>query len=465
MSSLIVLECNEVPLSIFEWYARENSGSHIGRFLKDGRIGTTVAAADGSGVRDLYPSQTWATLAMGIPFEKHGVYWYGDPKPAEFPLYWQVAAGERRVGIVNTLHSSPFAEQCSQNGLVFALPDVFAMDDDARPTHLGPFQAFTRSMTSKNGRAVRSKLPVKEFASGLSAARRAGVRQVTFGRLTQLVAGVASGRVSKERFRTAQFLLSADVFMSELEAHEPDLAVCFTNHVAAAMHRYWPASFPDDWDDAPYPPDWIEEHRDEIPQALHAFDAFLGRVLRYADQNGATVLIASSMGQVGGVEVEKVVEGAARVVVDPERFGRWLGVPDDGEHASAMVPHVTYRFPTPERAMEVKRDLLQRNIDDGQLVVDQSGDAVTVTYSLNAQGRYLNLDGVQTPMADAGVEAIDVSEGRSGVHDPIGTLMLYGGADVALPDEPVDVLEVAPAILTALGIEPLSHHVEPTFVI
>ena len=87
MSSLIVLECNEVPLSIFEWYARENSGSHIGRFLKDGRIGTTVAAADGSGVRDLYPSQTWATLAMGIPFEKHGVYWYGDPKPAEFPLY------------------------------------------------------------------------------------------------------------------------------------------------------------------------------------------------------------------------------------------------------------------------------------------------------------------------------------------------------------------------------------------
>ena len=37
--------------------------------------------------------------------------------------------------------------------------------------------------------------------------------------------------------------------MKQLELHKPSFSNCFTNHVASAMHRYWAAIFPEDFDD------------------------------------------------------------------------------------------------------------------------------------------------------------------------------------------------------------------------
>lgn len=463
MGSVVVLEVNEIPLSLLRWYAASHPGGAIDRVLAEGRAGLTFASD--TGIRELYPSQTWATVGMGVPFEKHGVYWYGDPKPAEFPLYWQAAAEHRRVGVVNTLHSSPFDQQCRAPGLAFAVPDVFATTSEVRPRSLEPLQDFSRSMTNKNARAVRSPLPFVDYAKGLASIRGIGVQPETLARLGSLAAGVATKRIPKERLRTAQFLLMADVFVEQLDRERPDLAVFFTNHVAAAMHRYWPASFPGDWDEQPRSDEWIERFENEIPRALSELERFIDRVAAWCEAHDRTLVLISSMGQVGGEEGD-AERDRSLVVTEPQRFIDAVGIGSGAELFSSMVPHLTVRMPDVDAAVAEAARLSALTVEGGTLTVDRSGVAVTITYHLDSieDDRFV-VDGIGVSIEDAGLEWVAVEEQKAGVHDPLGTLVVVGGATDPLPTEPVDVLEIAPAILRALDLDPLDHHRSPSFVL
>ena len=463
MRPIIVIEVNEVPPTILRWYAERRPGSAIANAIQTGVLGETFVSD--LGVQELYPSQTWASLATGVSYDKHGIYWYGDPKPHEFPLYWQAAAAERRVGVVGTLHSSPFGEQCSAPGLTFAVPDVFGPNARTVPTTLEPLQAFNQRMTNQNARAVTSTTPLGDYASGLRALPGSGVRPATMARLTALAGGVASGRLPKERLRTAQFLLMADVFDHQLRRSTPDLAVFFTNHVAAAMHRYWPASFPDDWPLPLHGPAWVAKYENEIPAALDALDRLLGRLLVWCRRSDATLVVASSMGQVGGGKADS---GGDRtlVVKDPAMFGTALGVPDGLTPRSAMVPHLTYHFEDEAVANAEADRLANVSLQRGALTIDRSGVAVTVTYHLDdVTNDQLVIDGVTTPLDQAGLEWLEVSEHKAGTHHEIGSLLVVNSPTAAIPEEPIDYLDVAPAILIGLGVAPLDHHRVPQFTL
>ncbi len=455
---MIVLEANEVPPAILRWYANRTPDSAIAGALSMGTLGETVVSD--RGVHELYPSQTWASLASGVPYDKHGIYWYGDPKPAEYPLYWQAAAEHRKVGIVGALHSSPFDEQCLADGLVFAVPDVFGPDDRVTPQGLEPLQAFNRRMTNRNARAVASTTPIADYAAGIRSLRGAGVRPGTLGRLATIAGGVALGRMPKERLRTAQFLLMADVFDRQLRRSTPDLSVLFTNHVAAAMHRYWPASFPGDWDRPLHGPKWVATYRSEIPSALAELDRVFGRLLKWSLQNDATLVLVSSMGQVGGGQAD---DGGNRtlVVKDPAAFARTLGMPDRLLLRSSMVPHLTFHFESEAEATGEAERLDDLTVLDGTLTIDRSGIAVTITYHLDDVDDSLVIDGVSHPLDRAGLEWLEVSEHKAGTHDEIGSLLVANSPTASLPSEPVDYLEVAPAILIALGLDPLPQHRDP----
>ncbi|MEM7275509.1 MAG: hypothetical protein AAF547_20705, partial [Actinomycetota bacterium] len=86
---LVVVEANEVPRRIIEDAAAAGRAPFLARLLADGAIIETVV--DRPEPRELYPSQTWASLNTGVGYDRHRVYWYGDPKPAEYPFYWQLA--------------------------------------------------------------------------------------------------------------------------------------------------------------------------------------------------------------------------------------------------------------------------------------------------------------------------------------------------------------------------------------
>ena len=61
---------------------------------------------------------------------------------------------------------------------------------------------------------------------------------------TQLVDEVLHPHLKCHR-RSIQPALSMDIFLYLMRHTRPDFATFHTNHVAAAMHRFWAATFPD----------------------------------------------------------------------------------------------------------------------------------------------------------------------------------------------------------------------------
>jgi hypothetical protein len=459
MARLLVLEVNEIPLRLLRWYAERRPGSVVAELLSGAAVGESEVREDLA--VELYPSLTWASQATGVPYDKHGVHWYGDPKPEEFPLYWQAAAEQRRVGVVGTLHSSPFARQCDRPGVVFAVPDAFAADPTTRPASLEPFQAFNLRMTERNARAVRSGGPGRDWLTGGLSALRGGVRPRTVAAVGALAAGAVTGRIPRERLRTAQFLLVGDVFARLCRDHDPDLAVGFTNHVAAAMHRYWFASFPEDWDEPLYDDSWVARFAGELPAALDALDRYLGRMARYCRSTDRTLVLISSMGQCGGAPLE-FRHDHQLVVEEPERFLATLGVDGPFELRKCMVPHVTVDLLEPARAEAAFERLTTLAMEGDALEVDRNGTTLTITYHLAPRHDGVVVDGSLHPLDGAGLRSQPIEDHRCGVHHPRGAVVVANSRTADLGREPFDYLEVAPAILRALGLEPLGHHVEPT---
>ncbi len=454
MRRLFVLELNEIPLRVFRWHAERHPASATARLLAQSSVGESIAREELP--RDLYPSQSWASLATGVPFTDHGVFWYGDDKPAEFPLYWQAAAtAGRSVGIVGTLHSSPLSVQLPAGDVRFALPDSFASDADTVPASLRSLQSANLAMTSQNSRAVTDSSPLSSYLRLAKALASSGVSARALAPLGRLAIEVATHRVPKERLRSGQFHLMADQFDRLSRSTDPDLCVLFSNHVASAMHRYWFTAFPQDWDEPIYDDLWVERFEDELPYALRSLDRWLDRWMRWAQDTDRTLVVLSSMGQTGGAAVD-VDQTHALVLRNPELFAEALGLRGQFEVASSMVPQITYLLKDEPSAVAATEDL---GATDGSIRIDRRGKAVTVDYSgLDAEDEKVQLGGALYTVAEAGFELIEVNEHRAAIHDPIGSIIVYNSPTAHVPTEPTDYLTIAPAILEALGVDPLPHH-------
>lgn len=448
---LVVLEANEVPRRVLAEHIRREPSSALAHLVGIGQLCETEVTERLD--RELYPSQTWYSMNSGVPHEQHGVYWYGDPKPEAFPLYWQVAAGAgRRVGLVNTLHSSPMREQCSEGEYAYVIPDCFAEDADTEPVRYRRFQELNLRLTRASGRNSHLDLGPGDLLAGVSLPAL-GVRPATMARLAKLGGDVALGRVNKERLRIAQSMILADMFLHLGRRHDPDLAVLFTNHVASAMHRYWFALYPDDWDAAHYPSDWVERYRGEVPAAMRALDDMAAALWRWCERTDRILVLCASMGQAGSPGLDTSDRGAA-VVRDPERFARALGVEAAFEVGSAMVPQIHYDFSNDTTAATTAETIRQLEPDPERIRVDQNQATLTVTYHLgDLSDGVLRLGGVGVPLDECGVVWESIDDHRSGIHDPHGVFLVAGAGAPRLPPV-IDALDVAPLMLDVLGVEP-----------
>lgn len=452
MSRAIVLEVNELPRQVLEWWGSRTPDSPLWQLATGGTI--TETRLDEELPRDLYPSQSWASVGMGVPWEKHRVFWYGDPKPAEFPFYWQAAAtAGKTVGVVGVLHSSPLADQCRDDNIVFAVPDCFAADDQARPDELGALQQLNLRLSRQSARVASVKPSVTDVGGVLSFATN-GVRPATFAQLAHLTANVGARRWNKERLRVGQALLLADVFKRQIQSLDPDLAVFFTNHIASAMHRYWAATFPEDWGDTlPYTAEWRAQHAAELPYAMASLDQIVGSLMKMAHATDREVIVVSSMGQKADLTLGTEDDRQA-VVRDEPVFLAACGAPPPVKVHSAMVPQLTLAYEDPAAAAEAESHLITL-LGPAISETMQSGSTLTLTYSLRCRADAVEIGGKWIPAAEAGVTIETITDHRSGRHSEHG--LLVSSRRTGWPAE-VDALQVAPLLLEQLGVSPLDHH-------
>ncbi len=462
---LVVVEANEVPLRVVEDLAADNRIPFLASMLDNGTLIQTSVRE--TVPMELYPSQTWASMNTGVPYEQHRIYWYGDPKPSRFPLYWQLAARSgRSVGLVNSLHSSPVAAQCVDGDYRFVIPDSFSADAETIPTDYRRFQRANTSLTGANSRRASLRPAPADVADLLRSVPSLGLQRSTVAELARLIAGAAVGRVPRERVRSGQFLIQQDLFVQLLTQQSPDLAVFFTNHVAAAMHRYWYAMYPDDFGVDHYSPAWIARYRDEIRSAMVLLDRLLQRLSRWCLATDRTLVIASSMGQGPSTRLSSDERHEA-VVTDPDLFLQAIGVDDQVAVLGSMAPQLTLDCGTSDRAAEVAAKLA--NADAGQVFwdVDSSDSVITLTASIEVvDEKTVRLGGGRRPAESTGITVYPVDDHSSGRHSPAGILGVANSPTFKSPyDDNVDYLDFAPALLQHLGVAPAAHHRMPEFQI
>jgi hypothetical protein len=452
---VVVVEANEVPPRIFQEYVRRHPRSCLSRLLAEGTFGATVA--DDVPGTFLYPSQTWASFNTGRSYSEHRIHWYNDPKTWT-DFYWHHAAKAGRVTVlVNTLHSSPLSSFCEEGNYALVVPDCFASDDDTLPDDYQSFQAFNRAITLANGR--RSNLHAIIGSSAGSFLRRPvprlwGLSLTSLSDISgALVAAASLGRT--ERIRNAQFPLLASIFLDALHQRDPDLAVLFTNHIAANQHRYWYALFPADYGEALYDGAWIKKYESEIINAMALLDSWLTHIAKFCHATGRLLLITTSMGQAANQSLSRSKTENARFAfraTAPEKLGRaffpgklvW-------RFESAMVPQYTFSF-------EGIADAVKAYEHASKLISSQTGLKAyldrtdhKITLSIDpAQARgEITVGTLKGTYSDFGFSRFEVDDHHSGCHDPIGSLIAWndkGGWFDSWKDHQTPYLHFAPSM-------------------
>lgn len=467
---VVVIELNEVPWRVLDDHVKAHPASPTAQILAGSRQFTSITPDQGH----LSPWITWPTVHRGVANDVHGFTDLGqDTADADerFPAYWALArqAG-RSVGVFGPLHTHPLPDDVDR--YAFWLPDTFAPDDAAHPASLRPFQAFNLAMARASARNVDTSIDVRRALSFLARSPAQGLRPATVATIVRQLLDERRQPWTRVRRRSLQSVLSFDLFVHQLRRHQPSLSVVFTNHVASAMHRYWAARYPDDYEPENYgfDADWQNRYRDEIDVAMRHADRLFARIADFvASDPRCLVVVASSMGQAAaqGTPVRELL-----LLRDADRF---MGVSnvaaDQWDRRPAMDPMVSVRvdaaacegFARFLDTVSIGGEPLAHGADAAGLFSLEFGQAD------DAIGE-LRIDGEVVSPSTLGLERVVIEDeaGSSGYHVPEGSLFVYD------PQHPtgdfarsmVCTTAIAPAILDALAVD-LPHHLEsdPSFVL
>lgn len=467
MRRVILFELNEVPWRIIDEYVESHPDSALARLLPGSRQFTAMAADRGH----LSPWTTWPTVHRGVNDEKHMIGNFGQDRTdadAKYPPIWELLrkAGVS-VGICGTLHTFPVPEDIESYS--FYLPDTFASESTAFPAELETFQKFNLTMARASSRNVDTSVPKSQAVDFLKASRRIGIRPKTFAALATQIVSERRKPWRSTRRRTFQSILAFDLFTKQLAERRPAFSSYFSNHVASAMHRYWAASYPEDYESMQLGPDWVEKYRDEVPWAMGQADEMIGRLAAFADANPEyQVWIASSMGQ--GATFAQPLE-TQLYLQDLATFMTEVGsVPAEGwEERPAMLPQRNVRVS--EQYVDGFEQALQsvavngvplsfRREQDGFFSMDWGQS------NLHDKGEVVSVAGQPRSNESLGLHIVEIEDrsDTTAYHVPEGILAIYDPTDRSpkSADRPqVSALSIAPALLANFGVDVPEYMADP----
>ena len=456
----ILVELNEVPIRVIDYFVGRHPKSAFARLLRHGRQWDTVTPDQGH----LSPWITWPTLHRGVPGTEHKIIALGQDVSEvdrKYPPVWSLlSSAGRSVGLFGSLHSYPPPRDVDRYG--FYVPDTFAAGPEAHPDELSAFQRFNLQMVDRSGRNVSNSVPVKEAVSFLVRALPAGLRPATLAKVFQQVASERIWKHRSARRRTIQSLLAFDLFQAQLSSKRPDAAFFFTNHVASAMHRYWPATFIDDYQITKWDDSWVQRFSGEVHYAMSEANEMLGHLMAFADAHpDYMILVAGSMGQAAVDDPNRKIKTEI-LVRDMDRLLAQLGVTGDWERRRTMEPTYTLAFHDEESADHFVRAIGGMKIA-GQPVTSRRLDGHGVEFVLGQSNIeedefIVTVGNRRIEPEDIGIANVPIEDevGAAAYHVPQGMLLAYdprrtiGRAGVA---EPVATTRLAPTLLALQGVE------------
>ena len=458
---IIAFELNEVPYSVIDAFVAAYPHSQLAKILPRSACVTAVNPDS----MQLHPKVSWQTFHRGVPDTQHGFVEYNQteaPGKGDYPPVWELLRSEgHRVGVGASIGAYPLPDKAEN--IAFYLTDPFAPDPASKPDYLRVFQQFNTAAVSHSSRNVR--------AGGMSRSNalqlllnlpRLGIRLATCWHVVKQLLAERRNPAHVVRRRNIQALLSFDVCMTQIKRQKPQFCTVFANHVAAAMHRYWAARFPDDYEENRMPQSWRDTYNDEIDAAMRDTDQMLKQLVRFVErQPEYSLLVLSSMGQAA---IEHEVVRNQLVIKDLGAFMNCLGFgANQYDILPGMEPEYVVRFSNatdcsrfdetlsrvsinaqqpgvhPVNELQIRFLVFQYNIDiDSIGLKDEAGSKTTIS------------------LKDAGmhIEPIQDMTGSTAQHVPEGCCFIYDGekdlSALTQREQRVDLCAVSASILAAL---------------
>ncbi|MEQ1863667.1 MAG: hypothetical protein ABL996_03335 [Micropepsaceae bacterium] len=457
---IIFFELNEVPYRVLDRYRDQHPNSALAKVLGRGQQFETIAADTGS----LFPTKTWPTVHRGVTNDQHGLTNFGQDLTEvdeAFPPIWQLLADHGvKVGVFGSLFTFPIPQTLSN--YAFYMPDTFASTSDAHPKAFEAFQRFNLSM---------SRASMRNVSSGIDVSGAAGLvpHLGSLGFTSSTVAGVGRQLLLEQRSphlktrrRSYQSVLGFDLFFRQLERQQPGFCTFFTNHVAAAMHRYWAAAFPRDYDHFGLTDEWVSAYRDEIDFAMAQSDRMLAKLAAFVNRHPEyQLMIVTSMGQ-AALGAEPVTSCVS--ITDMPRFLRHFGLGlGDYEERPAMAPIFNVVVPEPKNRERLRNALAHLSIDGRSFGKELYAGFFEFAFGAlqNYQGsQVVALHNGQLTFAEMGLGNMPHEDGvyLTADHIPQGALIVYD-LQKERSDErrQMSTLDIAPTILENFGISRPSY--------
>jgi len=464
---VLMFEANEIPFRVLDDYVHRKPQSNVARLLSTGKQFETLCEDQ----IELDPWISWSTLHRGVIDQQHQVLHLGQSLEAAndaYPPLWDILAKSgKRVGVMGALHSSTLPSAVEQ--YAFYVPDFFADKVFAHPQALAPFQAFNLAMTRSSTRNVSRGVALKEAIKFLLKYIGQGMSLSTLRTIAKVLLAERQAPHLKTRRRALQPMITLDLFLHFTQKTLPDFATMHANHVAAAMHRYWSAAFPEDGLGTAMSAEWHAKYNREISFAMDVFDEMIGRLMAFVEAHpDYKLVIVSSLGQAG--VTTRPTPGFVSIRNLPQLM-RTLGVADGKwTERFAMAPCVAVVFDDVAEADAFERKLLSISVGDSAmratprevppLAFDRKDNSFLLYfYFENYQGDGKAKFGDQTvSFEQLGLAFHPHEDGVacSGRHTPDGILLAYDpkqrAADHARAR--ISTLDIAPAVLQEFGIEP-----------
>lgn len=457
MRKIILFELNEVPFKVIDHYVEHQPQSILAKILAKSHQCVTQTNDHGH----LHPWTTWPTLHRGISNEIHQIEDIGENLEElnlSHPPVWDILVKEGiSTGVFSSLHTYPLPENVDKFN--YFVPDPFAAGFETKPKTIEPFQAFNLMMSRASARNASRKINIKTGLLLLTTMMRIGIRFKSFADLFKQVIDERFEGWKTTRRRTYQSVLAFDIFYKLLKKNKPQFTTFFSNHAASTMHRYWAATFPEDYQENELGEEWINKYSGEIDFAMSKFDEFLSKLVRFVDENSDyKLIIASSMGQEATQAKSLSTELA---VSDLDKLISTIGL-DSAEWEKMPAMHPQYNVKVlSDSALSTLKSKLDTLIIDGKPISyrTKEGGFFSMDFGhVNLQDDNIELEGKATKLGDLGLHNEKIQEEATGTayHVPEGSLIVYDPKKKDFKAERelnIDTRRVAPSLLSNFGVK------------
>lgn len=444
---VVVLEFNELCPPLMERFIGEGALPGFERLRSESAQYVTDA---GEGPGRLNPWVQWVTVHTGVPLDEHGALRLGDGRHVTQTTIGELASASGvRVWLCGPMNIAP------RRPLLGAyLPDPWAIGATPQPAALEPFFRFVRASVQEHSNPS-ARLSARQALAFSWFLVRHGLRPAT---VAATVEQLVVERRSRVRWKRAALLdrFQWDVFRYYLRTDRPALATFFSNSTAHLQHHHWRELEPTAFDPPPSSQD-VADYGGAVRYGYQQMDRLVREALELVGDDG-TLVLCTALSQQPYRKGEVAEKGAFHRPHDLTTFAGTFGIDGVREVAPVMAEQFHVLFDDDAAAQAATDRLaavrlagrpafeLRREGSDLFVGCAHFGDVDPTT-------PLTGLPGAHPTFGDVFYSS---ETGQSGMHHPDGLLWIRppGGTTLQGSPERVSLLDVAPTLLSLLGVPP-----------